>query len=129
MDLQPAVSMTPVHAFAAVSAAPPQQRWAWEASTIQLPATTFSPLTEVTSPSNLQVVAWLELHGSSGQVQPLLLSTFFFFFFFLSEGSCAATTTSAFKLKKREMVSRPLMRCTWTGCPIIWNSRFSRTLL
>jgi len=81
MDLQPEVSTTPPHAFAAVSTALPQRHRPGTPVYLQLPVTTFSPLTEVASPSNLQVVARLELCGSSGRVQPLLLSTFFFFFF------------------------------------------------
>jgi len=38
--------------------------------------TTFSPLTEVASLCCLRVVAQLELRGSSGRVQPLLLTTY-----------------------------------------------------
>jgi len=79
MDLQPDVSTTPLHALA------PYPQRHHNATGLVTPFTSSfwrPPLARSGSPGPcLRVVARLELHGSSGRVQPPFHSTFFFFFF------------------------------------------------
>jgi len=92
MDLQPKVSMTPLHAFAAISAAPPQHRGPGTPIYLQLLATTFSPMPPSTNYVPVlggQLPSWNYVEvvvGSNLCFFPL------FFFFFCQEGSRSATS-------------------------------------
>ena len=109
---------SPAHAFAAVSATPPQQRQAW--CTPKDPSFLRPPLAHsprVASPRYLRVVAQLEPWGGCGWVQPPLHSTFFFFFFFwVGQGGGSAAKTM--KGQRGEMVSRPpQLTVLWSDAP------------
>jgi len=65
--------------------------------------------------------------GGCGQVQPLLLSTFFFFFFFCQKAAALPPLPVLLNSKKGNGLPA-LNEMHQIGRPIIWNSRFSRTL-
>ena len=108
MDLQPKVSTTPPHAFAAVSTAPPQRHGPGTPVYLQLPATTFSPAPPSTNYVPVlrgRLPGWNYMEvvvGSNLCFLPL------FFFFFVGQGGHSAA--ESVNIRRGDVVSRPALR-------------------